>query len=151
MRSVRLNDPKLWSEILLLLQILSTLAAFYGLSRIGGVHLLVELPTPTCPQGIDSIYMPLGQQVQCSEERLALYLPNWLILFSRTAIVLSGLCMISGSLVWLICKLRGSERRKPRVFIYQAGAFAAALFLHATLIYPGNLGTLVRFVLNGSL
>jgi hypothetical protein len=146
MRSLRLNDPKLWLKILLLLQILTTLAAFIGIGRVGYVAVGYELPTPTCPQGMDSIFMPAEQKVQCREERIALYLPNWQILLTRMTLVARALCMISGLYV---CKLRGSECKKSITFIIQAVVFVGALLLHATLFYPFGLGGLVDFVLHG--
>lgn len=86
--------PKPWDKVLLGFEGLSSLIVLACLIIIANVRGDSFLPTPSCPQGINSTLIPVNIMAKCYDERIKLYEPTW---------TLPVLWTSSGGVVGCIC------------------------------------------------
>jgi hypothetical protein len=140
---------RLWPFTTLLVQIIAILIALYSLNTIAVGMVGLGLPTPSCPKGIDNIYMPDDQKRQCFDERMRLYVPRWAMLVARVAVVVSFLIPLIGAAVWLSHHLSGARFSGKNEVTVQL-ILVTVTILVLMLTYPWDLRLLVEFVISGN-
>jgi hypothetical protein len=131
------SSVKKWLLLLLVAQLVSWLISWYALSRVNSVELGLSLPTPTCPDGI-KVYPYMSDEIgrKCTQERLALYMPNWAKPLFQVALLGSFLCGIGGMLVWIMVRQQQARRNGGRqIFRFQVGLFLIEV-VWCILSYP---------------
>ncbi len=135
-------------EVLPAIQILLSISALCLLWAIGGVATDFDLQTPTCPEGINSIYMPEDLARQCWEESMRLYLPAWIIPVARATFVGSILCIVIGIILWISDRLGFTGIRIAGILQFQLAAALLVAFLHL-FVFPWGWRELFLFTLFG--
>ncbi len=127
------------------MQIVLILLMFYGFWTIVSIKLDLGLPTPSCPNGAETLDILEERGALCDQERADIYVPDSLILLTRLAIVGVLICLLSGGLIQMLC--RGQKLKCRALWKTQLIAFGTTVII---LVLLENPVSIIKFLLYGN-
>lgn len=139
-----------WLRDLFVLQVVCSAMAIISLTYILIVEIALFIPTASCPEGRDDIYLPHDQLIRCFKEIRDAYFFDELELVARISVVGSLLSVLSGVVLWLATQFTEIRSGIWQMLRKQLLAIGVAFILHSTVVYPFSLKALFNLVVYGN-